>query len=164
MNRNRMNDFTEDCPFSQFDYMQDGRGHGEGHGKGGRDGRSRRTDSLMQELLDLTPDTQVLFVGSLCCLRHQPFQNAGQLLQSGRFSILCPSMTDFSTGRYLRQIVDAIVELSEERNTKHFALIHGCQWVILSTDGSLIQEELKEQYGIELVIKDDSHLIKGNHA
>ncbi|MBQ9268677.1 MAG: hypothetical protein IJ206_04060 [Oscillospiraceae bacterium] len=136
----------------------DRRSRERGHGRGGR------TDSLIQELLDLTPDTQVIFVGSLCCLRHQPFGNAGQLLRSGRFSILCPSMTDFSSGRYLHQIVDAIVELSQERNSKHFALIHGCQWTILSTDGSLLQQELKEQHGIELVIKDDSHLLKGNHA
>ena len=27
-----------------------------------------------------------------------------------------------------------------------------------------LQQELKEQHGIELIIQDDSHLLKGNHA
>lgn len=129
-------------------------------GKGGRHG----TDSLIQSLLNQHENTHLLFVGSLYCIRHNPFSNVGELMRNGRCSVLCPSMSDFATGRYLKQIEEAVVELSQEYETKHFALIHGCQWVILSTDGDYLKATLKDQYGIELTIKDDSHLIKGDHA
>lgn len=127
---------------------------GGGHGKG---------DDLLKRMFADAPDAQLLFVGSVNCLRHKPYMGIGRLMQEGRASVLCPSMTDFSTGRYLRQIVDAIIELSEERNTKRFVLAFGCQWVILSTDGEMIRQELANEHGIELTFFDDSHLQYGDH-
>ena len=72
-------------------------------------------------------------------------------------------MADLSTGRYLRQVVDAIVELSRERGSRNFILSFGCQWVILSTDSEMIQQELRDNYQIELTVFDDSHLEYGDH-
>ena len=142
------------CPFEPMHDSRDMRGRGRG----------TRIDSLISQLLNQAPDMQILFVGSLCCARHKPFEAAAKLMQEKKLSMLCPSMSDFATGRYLHQVEEAILELAAERNSKHFALIHGCQWVILSSDVTLLQQELREQHDIELTVKDDSHLIKGSHA
>lgn len=134
---------------------------GPGGGRGGREYRSN--DDLLEGIFEKAPDAQLLFVGSVNCLRHRPYAGIGKLMQAGRASILSPSMTDFSTGRYLRQVTDAIVELSQERNCKRFILSFGCQWVILSTDGEMIRQELMNEHGIELIFHDDSHLEFGDH-
>ena len=105
----------------------------------------------------------LVFVGSLNCIRHRPYMRIGEMMQEGKAALLCPSMSDFSSGRYLNQIVDAIVELSKERGTKHFVLTYGCQWVILSTDGELLTEQLKREYDIDLKLWEDSHLEFGDH-
>lgn len=123
----------------------------------------RSNDDLLEGIFEKAPDAQLLFVGSVNCLRHRPYAGIGKLMQAGRASILSPSMTDFSTGRYLRQVTDAIVELSQERNCKRFILSFGCQWVILSTDGEMIRQELMNEHGIELIFHDDSHLEFGDH-
>jgi hypothetical protein len=136
-------------------------GHGGWEGRGGHGGRS--DDALLQSVFDPAPDAQLLFVGSVNCLRHRPYAGIGKLMQQGRASILSPSMTDFSTGRYLRQIADAVVELSQERDCKRFILSFGCQWVILSTDGELLRQQLREEHDIELILHDDSHLEFGDH-
>lgn len=86
-----------------------------------------------------------------------------EMMRAGRAALLCPSMSDFSSGRYLNQIAEAVVELSRERGTKHFVLTFGCQWVILSTDGDLLAERLKRDYDIDLVLWEDSHLEFGDH-
>ena len=145
-----------------------GRGEWDGKGRGGpggdRGGREYRSnDDLLEGIFEKAPDAQLLFVGSVNCLRHRPYAGIGKLMQAGRASILSPSMTDFSTGRYLRQVTDAIVELSQERNCKRFILSFGCQWVILSTDGEMIRQELMNEHGIELIFHDDSHLEFGDH-
>lgn len=127
-----------------------GRGHGHG--------------DMFREDLSKAPDMQLLFVGSVNCTRHKPFMQIGALMREGRASMLCPTMTDFSTGRYLHQVYDAIVELSEERHSKNFELIYGCQWVILSSDEELLSRQLMEEHGIRLWIRDDSHLVYGDHA
>lgn len=105
----------------------------------------------------------MLFVGSMSCLRHKPFREAEALMVERKMSVLCPSMSDFATGKYINQIIESIVELSEELHTKNFTVIHGCQWVILSTDAEMIIDELESQHGIHLVICDDSHLVNGDH-
>ena len=84
-------------------------------------------------------------------------------MKEDKASILCPSMSDFSSGRYSNQIEEAIVELSEERNCRDFILICGCQWVILSTDGDLITDRLKQDHDINLTISVDDHLEFGDH-
>lgn len=119
--------------------------------------------SLLELMDGVSPDAQLLFVGSLNCIRHKPYSDFGGLMQSGRAAFLCPTMSDFSTGRYLHQVEDAILELSRERNTQTFILTFGCQWVILSTDADLMKERLKTQHGIDLLIRDDSHLENGDH-
>lgn len=146
------------CAFEHGECSQ-GRGAGD-HG-GGRGHRS--DDELLNSILNPAPDAQLLFVGAVNCLRHRPYAGIGKLMQEGRASILTPSMSDFSTGRYLRQITDAIVELARERNCKRFILSFGCQWVILSTDEDMLRQELKDGYGIELIFHDDSHLEFGDH-
>lgn len=84
-------------------------------------------------------------------------------MKEGKASILCPSMSDFSSGRYINQIEEAIVELSQERDCRDFILICGCQWVILSTDGELICERLKNDHGINVTLSVDDHLEFGDH-
>ncbi len=139
-------------------------GRGPGGGPGDRDGRAHRSDdALLESIFEKAPDAQLVFVGSVNCLRHRPYAGIGKLMQAGKASILSPSMSDFSTGRYLRQITDAIVELSKERDCKRFILSFGCQWVILSTDGEIIRQELMDEHGIELIFHDDSHLEFGDH-
>ncbi len=78
-------------------------------------------------------------------------------------SFLCPTMSDFSSGRYLQQIKDAVAVLAAERNAKDFVLVYSCQWVILSTDGALLQQELRDELGVALTLYDDSHLAAGDH-
>ncbi|MGM9947354.1 hypothetical protein [Floccifex sp.] len=107
-----------------------------------------------------TRDYQVLFMGSLNCLRHKPFAKIGRIMQNGQGALLCPSMSDFSTGRYLNQIKEAILELYEERHYTKYLLVVGCQWMILSSDGTFLIQELKEEYGITLEIVDDNHIEK----
>lgn len=130
---------------------------------GGRSQHGHGGGNLLEQIFADNPDAQLLFVGSVNCLRHKPYLNIGKHMQEGRASILCPSMTDFATGRYLRQVVDAIVEIAQERNAKHFVLAFGCQWVILSTDGEMLCQELKNEHGIDLTLYDDSHLEFGDH-
>lgn len=113
---------------------------------------------LLSSKLEGRENCQLLFVGEPNCLRHRPFLTIGQLMQQNRAAILCPSMSDFASGRYIRQVEDAILELSEERNSKEFSLIYGCQWIILSTDGDSIIKDLKDKYDINLVIYPGDHI------
>ena len=133
---------------------------GERGGKGGA-GHGGPGDLLRGKLQGKT-NAQIIFVGSVNCLRHKPYMGIGELMKEEKASILCPSMSDFSSGRYLTQIEEAIEELAEERNCIEFVLICGCQWVILSTDGDLIIEHMKEK-GINLTISVDDHLEFGDH-
>lgn len=119
--------------------------------------RHRNGGFSIRSLLDGKPNAQLLFVGSLNCTRHRGFQ-MGDLMREGRMAILCPTASDFATGRYLHQIVAAIVELSEERNSKEFVLMYGCQCALLSTDFELISQELKDEYDIYLSIHEHCHL------
>ncbi len=133
------------------DKREHGGNSGHGHGK------PENGKSLLEEKLSENPDMQILFVGSVNCLRHRPYSNVGKLMQEGKVSILCPSMADFSGGRYLGQIEEAILELSGERHCKKFMILCGCQWVILSTDEELIISQMKEDHGIDVVIDSDAH-------
>lgn len=141
-----------------------GRGR-EGNFKGGPQGRGGRggPGDLLRGKLQDNKNAQILFVGSVNCLRHKPYLGIGELMKEGKASILCPSMSDFSSGRYINQIEEAIVELSQERDCKDFILICGCQWVILSTDGELICERLKNDHGINVTLSVDDHLEFGDH-
>lgn len=103
-------------------------------------------------------NTQYLFIGSLNCLRHKPFANMGKIMQHGQGAILCPSMADFASGKYLVQLKEAIVELAQERKIKNFQLITGCQWTILSSDETMLVEELKNEHDITLRVYDEHHL------
>lgn len=125
--------------------------------RNGEPNRRRNGGFSIDSLLDGKPNAQLLFVGSLNCTRHRGFQ-MGDLMRQGRMAILCPTASDFATGRYLHQMVDAIVELSEERNSKEFVLMYGCQCALLSTDFELISQELKDDYGIYLSIHEHCHL------
>ena len=140
-----------------------GGGHGGGPGGRGGNGHGGGPGDLLRGKLQGRNDAQILFVGSVNCLRHKPYMGISELMKEEKASILCPSMSDFSSGRYLTQIEEAIVELSEERNCNDFVLICGCQWVILSTDGELIKEHLKNNHGIDLTISVDDHLEFGDH-
>jgi hypothetical protein len=108
-------------------------------------------------MLEGIPGGHLLFVGYLACTRHRQSE-IGSLLLEGRLSILCPSASDFATGRYLHQIVDAIVEISQERGTKHFVLMHGCQCAVLVTDFELLKQELHDKHGVILSVHDSCRL------
>ena len=145
-----------------YDKEHEGRG-GYGRHRGMRGGRlGGGPGDLLREKLEGRDNAQILFVGSVNCLRHKPYMGIGQLMQEGKASILCPTMSDFSSGRYLTEIEEAVEELSSERNCKDFVIICGCQWVILSTDGDLICENLKKK-GIDAIISQDDHLEFGDH-
>lgn len=123
-----------------------------------------RGGNLIGEILTEKPAAQILFVGSLNCLRHKPFLGIAEYMREGKVSLLCPTMTDFASGRYLQEIKEAVRELSEEKEAREFVLIYSCQWVILSTDGELLKQELEDELGITLTLWDDSHLVNGDHS
>ncbi|MCD8379558.1 MAG: hypothetical protein LUC95_04370 [Lachnospiraceae bacterium] len=148
---------TEDRVNERRNGSRGGYGGGGFHGHGGAPGQ------MLKGRLGGDETAILVFVGSLNCIRHKPYMRIGEMMQEGKAALLCPSMSDFSSGRYLNQIVDAIVELSKERGTKHFVLTYGCQWVILSTDGELLTEQLKGEYDIDLKLWEDSHLEFGDH-
>ncbi|MCD7786890.1 MAG: hypothetical protein LUB58_05275 [Oscillospiraceae bacterium] len=125
---------------------------------GGRPGGGR--GSLLDDIFTEHPGAQILFVGSANCLRHGPFRGIATYMRQQKAAVLLPSMTDFASGRYLRQVRDAVAELASERGATEVILIHGCQWVILSTDNALLQQQA-EELGVRLIIRDDSHLERG---
>ncbi|MCD7762156.1 MAG: hypothetical protein LUI14_02960 [Lachnospiraceae bacterium] len=122
--------------------------------------RGGKGDHLLEELAE---KGMLLFVGSVNCLRHKPYRRIGALMREGRAALLCPSMSDFSSGRYLNQIVEALAELSREHGEKRFVIACGCQWVILSTDSELLKERVKREYDIDLTVFEDAHLEFGDH-
>ena len=119
---------------------------------------------MLGELRAQHPGAQLLFVGAVNCLRHRPFANAAAAMRRSELSLLCPSMTDFASGRYLRQVRDAVAELAAERGATEFVVLFGCQWVILSTDADLLAQELADEFGVTVTFFDDSHLVHGDHA
>lgn len=128
----------------------------EGRGRGGAD--------VLGELRAQHPGAQLLFVGAVNCLRHRPFASAAAAMRRGELALLCPTMTDFASGRYLHQLRDAVAELAAERGAKEFVVLFGCQWVILSTDADLLAQELHDELGVRVTFFDDSHLVHGDHA
>ena len=134
--------------------------HGEGH----RDSRggSKGGHGNIAALLDHKPNAMLLFVGAIGCTRHRGFQ-MGELMREGRMALLCPTATDFATGRYLRQVTDAMVELRQERNIKEFVVMYGCQWAVLSTDFDLLTQELREEHGISATLHEHCHLCRTEH-
>ncbi len=116
-----------------------------------------RRPSFNLDILD-EDEGMLLFVGSLNCIRHRPYIGIGERMQKGQAALLLPSMSDFASGHYLNQIKEAIVTLSQKNNIKKFTISCGCQWVILSTDGELIKKELKDEYDIDLTIRERTHL------
>ena len=124
-------------------------------GRGGADECAR--------ILAEKPDAQIIFIGSVNCLRHKPYWSVAKYMREGKVSLLCPTMTEFAFGRYMNMVKEAVAELKEERGAEEFVLIHGCQWVILSSDGELLCEDVQRQLGVRLIIEDDSHLEFGDH-
>ena len=137
----------------EFGYEKNGRGE---------NGRRGGTDECARILAE-KPDAQIIFIGSVNCLRHKPYWGVAQHMRSGKASLLCPTMTEFATGRYINMVKEAVAELKEERGAEEFVLIHGCQWVILSSDGELLSREIQDELGVRLTIEDDSHLEFGDH-
>lgn len=141
--------------------------HGEGrhHAEGPRSKDGRRdghSHGGVASILDGKPNAMLLFVGAVGCTRHRGFQ-MGELMREGRMALLCPTATDFASGRYLHQVVDAILELSQERNIKEFVIMYGCQWAVLSTDFDLLAQELREEHGISVTFHEHCHLCGSEH-
>jgi hypothetical protein len=116
----------------------------------------------IDSLLAGKPEAMLLFVGAVGCTRHRGFQ-MGELMRAGRMALLCPTATDFATGRYLHQIVEAMAELKEQRRVTEFVLMYGCQCALLSTDFDLIRQQLREEYGITLSVHESCHLCRTDH-
>lgn len=145
-------------------YHEDGRERRHGHrGDGKREGHGGRGRFSIPGLLEGKPDAMILFVGALGCTRHRGFQ-MGDLMREGKMALLCPTATDFATGRYLHQIVDAMAELKEERGIREFVLMYGCQTALLSTDFDLILQEAKENHGITVSVREVCHLCQTEAA
>ena len=117
------------------------------------------------EILDnpIQSDTEYIFIGSWNCLRHRPYMSFNKIMQAGHGAIFTPSMADFSLGKYLSQIEEAIVALSQERGCKKFVLYTGCQWKILSSDNDFLIDNLKMDHDIDLTIHDGNHLEVDEH-
>ena len=130
------------------------RGGFSGHG-GGMDECGR--------ILSEIPDAQLIFLGSVNCIRHKPYWGIAKHMREGKVSMLCPTMSEFATGRYLTLVKEAIAELMEERGAKRFVLMTGCQWVILSSDGELLMQEVRDELGAELTLFVNDHLETGDH-
>ena len=126
--------------------------------------KADREKDRLAHIYAMAEDVHLLFVGSLNCIRHKPYMEIGKKMATGKASFLCPSMSDFATGRYLHQICDAVAELHMERGILNFVIAFGCQWIILSTDSELIAEQLHKKYGINVMFYDDSHLENGDHS
>lgn len=144
------------------------RDEGRTEGRGGRsEERNKRHGGRgrfsIPGLLDGKPDAMILFVGALGCTRHRGFQ-MGDLMREGKMALLCPTATDFATGRYLHQIVDAMAELKDERGVTEFVLMYGCQTALLSTDFDLILQEAKENHGITVSVRKVCHLCQTEAA
>lgn len=135
--------------------------HRRGNSREGRSGRRGRFS--IPGLLEGKPNAMILFVGALGCTRHRGFQ-MGDLMREGRMALLCPTATDFATGRYLHQIVDAMAELKEERGVSEFVLMYGCQTALLSTDFDLILQDAKENHGITVSVREVCHLCQTEAA
>ncbi len=147
-------------PYGKGGY--DGNGsaeNGAGRGNGGYGGFGGQKGFSITSLLEDNPNAQLLFVGAVSCTRHRGFQ-MGDLMRAGKMAILSPTATDFATGRYLHQIMEAVVELSEERSTKDVVVMYGCQCALLSTDFELMAQELKEKYDINLKVHEHCHLCR----
>lgn len=129
----------------------------------GLDKRDRRDGRGTDSFFGLREGEQLVFVGSLNCLRHKPYMQIAERMAAGTAALLCPAMAEFSTGRYLNLLRDAVLELAEERGAHSFVVAYGCQWVILSTDADLLAEELKHDHGIDLRFFDDSHIDEDAH-
>jgi len=129
------------------------------HGEGGRHGGGRRRSAKkhLSSLLEGKPNAMLLFVGALGCTRHRADQ-LGELMREGRLALLCPTATDYATGRYIHQAADAMVELNQERGVKEFVVMYGCQWAVLSTDFELLAQELKDSHGITATLDATCHL------
>ncbi len=128
-----------------------------GHSEDGRHIGRRKEKKGLSSLLDGKPNAMLLFVGAVNCTRHRADQ-MGELMREGRLALLCPTATDYATGRYLHQTVDAIVELSQQRGIKDFVVMYGCQWAVLSTDFDMIAQELKSGHGITATLDATCHL------
>lgn len=130
-------------------------GHGGGEYGGGMDECGR--------ILSERPNVQILFLGSVNCIRHKPYWGIAKHMREGKVSMLCPTMAEFSTGRYLTLVKEAIAELKEERGADEFMLMTGCQWVILSSDGELLMQEVRDELGVNLTLYVNDHLETGDH-
>lgn len=132
--------------------------HGHPHGEGGAERRhgGRGKKKGLSSLLEGKPNAMLLFVGAANCARHRADQ-LGALMREGRLALLCPTAADYATGRYLHQIVDAMVELSQARSVTEFVVMYGCQWAVLSTDFEMITQELNS-HGITAALDATCHL------
>lgn len=147
-----------------YHHHEDGREGRHGHrGDKRKDGHGGRGRFSIPGLLEGKPNAMILFVGALGCTRHRGFQ-MGDLMREGKMALLCPTATDFATGRYLHQIVDAMAELKEERGVSEFVLMYGCQTALLSTDFDLILQEAKENHGITVSVREVCHLCQTEAA
>lgn len=138
-----------------YHHYEDGREGCQSHKERGR--------FSIPRLLEGKPNAMILFVGALGCTRHRGFQ-MGELMREGKMALLCPTATDFATGRYLHQIVDALAELKEERGICEFILMYGCQPALLSTDFELIMQEAKKNHGITVFVREVCHLCQTEGA
>ena len=96
------------------DSLRHHRHHSEGghHSEGARHGGGRKKKKGLSSLLEGKVNAMLLFVGAVNCARHRADQ-MGDLMREGRLAMLCPTAADYATGRYLHQIVDAMLELSQ---------------------------------------------------
>lgn len=131
------------------------RHHGDGEGRGRHGGRGRQKH--LSNLLEGKPEAMLLFVGAANCARHRADQ-MGELMREGRLALLSPTAADYATGRYLHQVSDAMVELSEKKGVREFVVMYGCQWAVLSTDFDMIAQELKDGHGITATLDATCHL------
>lgn len=107
--------------------------------------------------LGLVPDIQIIFVGAAACTRHRA-NEMGQMMKSGRMSVMCLDEVDFITGGYIDKMKDAVRGLYKERNAKGFIILPNCQSALLSTDYGIITKELSEELGVPVKVREGCHI------
>ncbi|WP_455436201.1 hypothetical protein [Hungatella hathewayi] len=106
---------------------------------------------------DIRPGEQILYIGSYACTRHRANELA-ELQQKEQLAYLCLDEVDFITGDYIQKMMEAVRKVAKERNALSMLLHPGCQCALLSTDFTMIAQELTEALGIPVRVHDSCRL------
>lgn len=103
------------------------------------------------------PGVQMIYVSVLACTRHRNIDFI-EMQRKGRLSYLLLSEVDMITGDYIQKTKDAAAEIAAERDPSGIILLTGCQSALLSTDYTLLAEEIQQETGVPIRVHDGCRL------